>query len=318
MDTVKTTTTHSTERAMARTHMVFGALLLVSAIAFWKTLWALLMYSLHDESCSHIMIIPLVSAYLLFTERERIFSVVRPAIAGGVGVILVGAALWIAAGSAFSWQGNESLSITTLALVLIWTGGFLCCYGLVPARAAAFPLLFLLLMVPLPDKALAWTIHALQEGSTDVSYFLFNAVGVPVLRKGFVLALPSVTIEVATECSGIRSSIALFITCLLAAHFYLRTWWKILLFVLLVFPLVVIKNGIRIATLTLLSIYVDPSFLHGRLHHEGGFVFFILALLLLLPVFLLLEKSERHSAVLKAPQTDRGAAGTLGPEAMHQ
>ena len=66
-----------------------------------------------------------------------------------------------------------------------------------------------------------------------------------------------------------------------------------LLLVLLSFPLSVIKNGIRIAALTLLSIYVDPGFLTGRLHHEGGFVFFLVAMLILWPVLLWLKKSEK-------------------------
>jgi exosortase/archaeosortase family protein len=86
---------------------------------------------------------------------------------------------------------------------------------------------------------------------------------------------------------------ALFITCLIAAHLFLRTPWKQLLFVLLAVPVALIKNGVRIVTLTLLSIYVDPSFLTGSLHHKGGFVFFLLALAILAPVLLLLEKSER-------------------------
>ena len=148
-------------------------------------------------------------------------------------------------------------------------------------------------MVPLPDVVLDRTICALQEGSTEIAYLIFQAVGTPVLRHGFLLSVPGVTIEVAKECSSIRSSIALFITCLLAAHLYLRTGWKMFVLVLLSLPLSIIKNGIRIATLTLLSIYVDPSFLTGKLHHEGGFVFFFLALLILWPVFLWLERSDR-------------------------
>jgi exosortase/archaeosortase family protein len=105
--------------------------------------------------------------------------------------------------------------------------------------------------------------------------------------------VPGVTIEVAKECSSIRSSIALFITCLLAAHLYLRTAWKKLVFVVLGLLLSVVKNGIRITTLTLLSVYVDPDFLSGRLHRQGGFVFFLVALLMLLPVFWWMEKSDK-------------------------
>ena len=69
-----------------------------------------------------------------------------------------------------------------------------------------------------------------------------------------------------------------------------------LLFVLLVLPVSIVKNAIRIVTLTLLSVYVDPSFLRGSLHHDGGFVFFLLALAILFPVLLLLQKSEGRPA----------------------
>jgi len=147
-------------------------------------------------------------------------------------------------------------------------------------------------MVPLPDSVLAWTISLLQSASTELSYLFFTALRVPVLRQGFLLSLPGLTIEVAKECSGIRSSIALFIVCLLAAHLFLRTAWKKFFFVALAFPLAIIKNGIRITTLSMLSIHVDPSFLTGRLHREGGFVFFLLVLGMLAPILLRLQQSE--------------------------
>ena len=73
-----------------------------------------------------------------------------------------------------------------------------------------------------------------------------------------------------------------------------------LVFVLLSLPVSIIKNGIRIATLTLLSIYVDPGFLTGRLHNEGGFVFFLVALLFLCPVFLWLEKSDKEHGTVNS------------------
>ena len=182
------------------------------------------------------------------------------------------------------------LSAETVSLVLIWVGAFTFFYGATTLRAAAFPMAFLLLMVPIPESILGRVINLLQSGSTDIAYFLFRTAGVPVLRQGFLLTVPGVTIEVAKECSGIRSSMALFITCLLAAHLFLRTGWRKLLFVLLAFPVALIKNGVRIVTLTLLSVYVDPSFLTGNLHHKGGIVFFLLALLILAPVLMLLEK----------------------------
>jgi exosortase len=277
----------------ARRHAAFVAFVLACALVFWKTLGNLVMYSLHNDSSSHIILIPLVAFSLLYIERKRVFSITSTSISSGIGLALGGVILyWLVNRKFFPLEGNESLSLETFSIILVWVGGFLLCYGFVALRAAAFPLLFLLLMVPLPDMLLDRAIHALQVGSTEIAYLLFQAVGTPVLRQGFLLSVPGVTIEVAKECSSIRSSIALFITCLLAAHLYLRTPWKVTLFVLLAFPLAVLKNGIRIVTLTLLSIHVDPSFLTGNLHHQGGFVFFLVALLILWPVLLVLEKSD--------------------------
>jgi exosortase len=277
----------------ARRHWCFAGFVVASILVCWKTLATLAFYSLHEESSSHILLVPVISIYLLYSERARIYKSVRPGPIPALFLVEAAAVTVILYLVERFLAGQVSnLPISVCLLVVAWIGAFALFYGTSAMRAAGFPLAFLLLMIPFPEHVLARTIYLLQSGSTDIAYFLFRAVGVPVFRQGFFLTVPGVTIEVATECSGIRSSVALFITCLLAAHLFLRTPWKQLLFVLLAFPLALIKNGIRIATLTLLSIYVDPSFLTGSLHHKGGFVFFLLALAMLAPVLLLLEKSE--------------------------
>jgi exosortase len=288
------TTATRVDMPNSKRHAVFAAFALVSSLAFYKTLSALVQYSLRYDSSSHIVLIPLIALLLIYTKRQRIFSITRISVGPGVGLALLGIVLFsLANRSSFPREGNWQLSLETLAVLLVWAGGFLFCYGFVAFRAAAFPLLFLLLMVPLPDVILDRATYALQAGSTEITYLIFQLVGTPVSRHGFLLSVPGVTIEVAKECSSIRSSIALFITCLLAAHLYLRTGWKKFVVVILALLLSVVKNGIRIATLTLLSIYVEPGFLSGRLHQEGGFLFFLLALLILLPVFLCMEKSDK-------------------------
>jgi len=268
------------------------------------------MYASHNQSSSHIVLIPFVAFFLLYLERKDIFSITRTSATSGIALALGGVIFYLLANQKFFPRGGDSpLSLEAFSVVLVWMGGFLLCYGFSALRAGAFPLLFLLLMVPLPDVVLDRVVRALQEGSTEIAYLIFQAVGTPVVREGFVLSMPGVTIEVAKECSSIRSSMALFITCLLAAHLYLRTGWKMLVFVLLSLPVSIIKNGIRIATLTLLSIYVNPGFLTGRLHNEGGFVFFFMALLILCPVFLWLEKSDKGhgtaNSVMREQETSR-------------
>jgi exosortase/archaeosortase family protein len=109
------------------------------------------------------------------------------------------------------------------------------------------------------------------------------------------------SIEVAQECSGIRSSISLLVLALLVSHFAFRPFWKKLVFVTAGLLMMVVKNGVRIVTLTLLANYVDPGFLFGRLHHEGGVVFFLLGLALLWPVYWLLSKSEGQKTAKSKP-----------------
>ena len=220
-------------------------------------------------------------------------------------MLLAAMALYVYVVTHASFQDPEAfLPGATLAIVLLWQGAFLLCYGSAAWRKASFALFLLMLMVPFPQSILDRAIYFLQEGSTEIAYVLFKAVGVPVLRQGFILAVPGVTIEVAKECSGIRSSVALFITCLLAAHVFLRTGWKKLVFVLLAFPLAIVKNGIRITSLTLLSVYVNPGFLHGSLHHDGGFVFFLLALAILAPVLIAFQKSDDKNVVAAQPAAE--------------
>jgi exosortase len=115
---------------------------------------------------------------------------------------------------------------------------------------------------------------------------------VPVLRDGLVFHLAQVSIEVSQECSGIRSSMALLILALLVTHFYLSTFWKKLLFLACGLFVMILKNGIRIVTLTMLAIYVDPGFLFGKLHHQGGAVFFLIGLFLLWPLLWVFQRGE--------------------------
>ena len=259
----------------ARRHASFIAFVAISSLVFYKTLSALVEYSLHDDSSSHIILIPLVAFFLLYVGRQRIFAITRTSLGPGVGLALGGMILYgLVIRGLFLQEGNWPLCLETFSVILVWVGGFFLCYGWTAFRKGIFPLLFLLLMIPLPDVVLDRAIYALQEGSTDIAYLIFRALGIPVLHQGFLLSVPGVTIEVAKECSSIRSSIALLIVCLLAAHLYLRTGWKMLLLVLVSLPLSVVKNGIRIATLTLLSIYVDPGFLKGKLHRDRGLCFF--------------------------------------------
>ncbi len=152
-------------------------------------LHALVVFSLTTNHRRTSCCIPLLSIYLLYTERSRIFRVVRTSAVAGGAVVLAAIALYVFVASHLSLRDPEQfLPGATLAIVLLWLGGFLLCYGGEAWRRASFSLLFLLLMVPLPPAVLERSIYLLQQGSTEIAYLLFKAVGVPVLRQGFILS----------------------------------------------------------------------------------------------------------------------------------
>jgi exosortase len=264
--------------------------------------WRLAVLAFTTDQYSHILVVPLVTGCLLYLRRRelRLNRVERHA-SSVIALLIALAAVTI---RAFEWidrgvlSRNDGLSLATLSLVLLFFAGFIFLYG--APKAARFPLLFLLLAVPIPDFFLHMIVVALQRGSAGVVSFLYSVFHVPFLRDGMLFQLPGGAIEIAEECSGIRSSIAFLILSLVACEFSLRTRWKKLLIVALVFPLVLVKNGIRIVTLSLLGFYVDRGFLTGKLHQMGGIVFFLLAILLWLPWLEWMHRSEADVVAVSA------------------
>lgn len=273
------------------------ALFAISLLVFYQPLAELAQLARSDERYTHTIAIPLLSFALVWYHRATIFSKAR-ASSAFAPVRLLGAILAaVSCALAFYFHyAVGSLTLAILGVTLTWTGLFLARFGHASAHAAAFPLGLLLLFPPLPAPAVEAVQSFLQYGSAEATAWLFRLSGTTVFRDatGLRFSVPGVIIEVARECSGIRSSNALLIVSLLLAHFTLQSPWRKLVFVLFTVPFAIAKNAIRIASLTWLALYVDRDFLTGELHHSGGLVFAGLSLGLLVPILLVLERGERQ------------------------
>lgn len=266
------------------------------AAAFSEHLARLYGLAMDSELYSHIVLIPVLSAYLMYSKRKEVLSSAAYGPTCGIPVLLAGAAVFIAGRSVFPDGGSFHLAAMVLSAVVFWIGGFVAVFGAASARAALFPLLFLLFAVPVPEAAIEPLIRLLQRGSTEAAWFFLSASGSPVEREGFFFHLPGLTVEVARECSGIRSSLVLFIAGVMASSMFLRTWPCRLAFVAALFPIAVVKNGVRITVLTLAGYHIDERMLYGTLHTRGGIPFFLLALVMAGVVLWALAKVERKAA----------------------
>ena len=276
----------------------FGFVALLAGV-FIKPLAALAVHAAHSDLHSHILLVPLIVAYLIYIRRETLPKQFGTAPGWALLFLLLGTAAALAAlpfsnfGRALS--DNDYLALMTLSfLCLLGAGGFLL-LGQGWMWALAFPFFFLIFMIPLPDRVVDFLETASKLGSTEAADFFFNITGTPVLRDGTVFQLPGITIQVAQECSGIRSSWVLLITSLLAANLFFKSPWRRAVLVLFTIPLGIVRNGFRVWTIATLCIRFGPNMIHSIVHRRGGPLFFTLALGPLFLVLWWLRRGESKS-----------------------
>ena len=271
--------------------VVFCAVL---GVVFWRTFLGLAQLALRVELHSHILLIPFVSAYLIWVRRDRLPREIRTSPKAALLFFIAGSTAWATA-LILHLPGSDHLSLMALAIGLLFTGGILLFFGRVWATAALFPLTFLLWAIPLPTGLVEFLEQTSQRGSAEAAELFFSISGMTYVREGMLFRLPGITLEVAQECSGIRSSLVLLITGSFAANLLLKSTWRRWLLVLLVIPLGVLRNGFRILVLGVLSVQVGPQVLKSALHHHGGPLFFALSLVPLLAVAWWLRRQEART-----------------------
>jgi len=250
-------------------------------VIWWPSISSVLALALRRDAYTHILLILPVSTILIVLDWRR--HNWKPTSNIRLDSLLLGIAALVALvglrwGRLDILPGDVRLALEVMALVIWWIGSFVGCFGARIARACVFPLLFLLWLIPIPEFVLRHVDFYLQQGTTSFARVLLVVAGVPVAQDGTTLTVPGLTLQIAQECSSIRSSTLLVISSVLLSYLFLHSIWSRCFVVLLSIPLSIAKNGLRIFTLAVLSAYWDRSVLDSPLHHQGGILFLALAL----------------------------------------
>jgi len=294
---------HATPR-----NLCFLFLVTLVCLGFWNDLANLVRFSFAKDVYSYIVLIPVVSVALIVRQKNEVFRKVGWALLPGMALMVAGLAGTVLQARFWPAGSLASLSAATSCFLALLTGIFTLCYGARVVRAAIFPILFLVLMIPIPGRLLDMVTVLLQRASLETTYRLMTLGGSPVLRNGFVLSLEAGSIQVAKQCSGIRSTLGLLIGSIVACHLFLRSAWKKVLIDVCVVPVSIFKNALRIVTLYWLGFHTDKHFLTGELHRYGGIPFSLVALGILGPLLWFLRRSEVKTAGVRAErQTCQGA-----------
>lgn len=283
----------------------------ILVICFAYPLWELVRFAMASAMYSYILLVPLISAWLIWRKRRSLPISTDPSrvkaglfLAGGVLTLILAWCGWH-----YKWTplNHENLIFMMVAFVLCLFG--LCHWfqGKAMMRAIAFPVGFLIFLVPLPDAALRVIDSGLQAGSAQIAAGLFWVSGTPCLRDGLIFQLPGIRLLIGPECSGIHSTLVLFIASLLAGHLFLRSPWRRFVLACFVIPLGMLRNGFRVFVIGQLCVHVGPQMINSYIHRKGGPIFFALALIPFFAFLWMLYQSE----------TRRRKAGIQSGEVAH-
>lgn len=277
-------------RFVSRSTLALGLLAATFGLVYWPVLTTLVSDWATDDNYSHGFLIVPLAAWFAWERRARLAAApVKPSwlglatVAGSLGLLVAGT------------LGAE-LFLTRISIVGLVAGASLFLWGWTSVRVLAFPLAFLLLMVPIPAIIFNQIAFPLQLLASRFGETTLAALSIPVLREGNVIHLATTSLEVAEACSGIRSLISLLTLGIVFGYFTDPRGWVRTFIALATVPVAIVANGLRVAGTGVAAHYYGAAAAEGFFHTFSGWIVFVLALALLFAVQRVVASVTPHAA----------------------
>jgi exosortase len=271
---------------MGRVSAAVAAVAVSIVCLYAGTLASLARHWASDDDFSHgFFVIPLAAYFLWERRRALLEAPVRPSMAGFAFVV---ASLLVFVAGRF----GAELYLTRVSLLGVLAGTVLALGGWKRLRIVAFPVAFLLLMVPLPSIVFNQITFPLQGIAARAGEAVIATAGVPVLREGNILHVPGRALEVVEACSGIRSLMSLMMLAIVLGYFTERTIGGRIAIALAAVPIAIIANATRVAGTGLAAYWISPAAAEGFFHSFSGWIVFVVALAGLLAVQRVMEMTR--------------------------
>ena len=262
-------------------HIVFQIVLVLTSFFFMyaHAVTTLVSDWSNDPNFSHGFFIVPMALYMVWVKKEKLATMKLAPSNHGLFIIFIGMMIHLAGHTGAERFLMRFSMIITLGGILVF---FL---GWAFLRALTIPVIFLILMIPIP--AIIWNKLAfpLQLLAAQLSAGLIQFIQIPVFREGNILQLANTSLEVVDACSGLRSLTALIsLTGLFAYISPLTTLKKWVLFFSAI-PIAVAVNVFRLTFTAAMAFWISPDMAHGFLHDISGMFIFVGALALVYLVF---------------------------------
>lgn len=266
----------------AATHRIHSIWIQLSVImlgllfSYWGTIRAMVDQWLHNDDFSHGLLILPISAYMAWERRNTIETDKLGSDWRALPILLAAMAMYIV-----GELGAELFTIR-LSLLIFFMGALGLLFGPHLIKRLLFPLLFLLLMLPLPGFIYSNLTFPLQILSSKWAVAFLNLAGVLAFREGNVIDLGFTRLQVVEACNGLRFILPLFTLGVLFAFWKYKPLWKRLVLVVATVPIAITANILRIGGTGVLSKYWGEEAAQGFFHGFSGWAVFMLSFALFL------------------------------------
>ena len=257
---------------------------LVFILAYIPTLmWMWDRWFVLDSYYSHGILVPFVTGYLIWQDREALKNIPCISSPWGMWLIILGVIIHLLS-SLFRVYFSSGFS-----MLIVLFGLILHFFGVKILKKILFPVTFLIFMVPLPMVVIANISFKMKIFAAQIATEVLNAMRIPALREGSLIKMRHAYVMVEDVCSGLRSLISLAALGSIFAYWMKGPMWKRILLLFCTIPVAVMTNVFRVVFLASISEIWGAQYATGFIHDLSGFLVFALAFLLLLFIGRLLE-----------------------------
>lgn len=261
-----------------------GLVLGASLLLYWSVINSLVDAWSTDDNYSHGFFIVPLALYFAWERRDKILA--SPQQSSLFGLVVVAGSLFLLVAGLL----GAELFLARVSIIFTLAGAILFLFGWRTLRVLAFPLLFMLLMVPLPAIIFNKIAFPLQLLASHVGEYSVRSLDIPILREGNVLILANAKLEVAEACSGIRSLVSLFTLGIVFGYFVDNRVWVRSFIALSAIPVAILANGLRVASAGVAAHNYGTAGVEGLFHEFSGWVVFVVAFLMMFGLQRLLQR----------------------------
>jgi len=288
MDT--TTSIHMVSQYSVKFFILLG----LWALAFYPVYPELFFTWLNDSNNSHGILVPIVSLYFIWHNREKLHRARIDSCKWGAVILLLSSLLYL-----LSLAGHVAFS-ARLMLVFSLIGLVMFNLGLEKFKVIAFPLVFLFFMIPIPISITSMVALPLQLFATNISAVIIRFFSIPVFQEGNMLYFAQTQLEVAEACSGIRSIVSLIMLSTIFVYISKKGWGNKIVLLTSAIPLAILANIIRVSGTGILAHFYGAQVAQGFLHEFSGLAVFAFGFLVLCLEFFWLEKTSKKRRLYRS------------------